>query len=75
MIDLLIDLALIGLGVALYYQFEVRAIFPVTISPAVTDLVGGRDIAVKLIWGVPFVIGVFSLIRTLARAVSSLFRR
>lgn len=60
---------------ALYYQFEVRAIFPVTLSPALTDLVGGRQVAVYLICGVPFVIGVYSLIRTLARALARLRRR
>jgi hypothetical protein len=72
MLDLLIDVALIGLGLVLYYQFEVREIFPVTISPALTDLVGGRATAVYLICGVPLVIGVLSLIRTLARALASL---
>ena len=72
LLDLLIDLALIALGLALYYQFEVRAIFPVTLSPAITDMVGGRQIAVYLICGIPFVIGLYSLIRTLARALARL---
>jgi hypothetical protein len=72
MLDLLIDLALIGLGLALYYQFEVREIFPVSLSPALTDLVGSHELAVYLICGVPLVIGILSLVRTLARALASL---
>jgi len=67
LIDLLIDLAFIGLGMALYYQFEIQAIFPITLSPALTDLVGGRQVAVFIICGVPLAIGVLSLSRTILR--------
>jgi hypothetical protein len=67
LIDLLIDLAFIGLGVALYFQFKIQAIFPIALSPALTDLVGGREIVIYLICGVPLVIGMLSLSRTILR--------
>lgn len=67
LIDLLIDLAFIGLGVALYYNFKIQAIFPFTLSPALKDLVGGREVAVYLICGLPMAIGVLSLSRTILR--------
>jgi hypothetical protein len=52
---------------ALYYQFEIQPIFPITLTPALTDLLGGRQVAVYLICGVPLAIGVLSLSRTLLR--------
>jgi hypothetical protein len=71
--DLLIDFALIGLGVALYYQFFVYRIFPVTISPALTDPVGGFENAAYILCGIPFVVGMLSLLRTIVRTVRKLF--
>jgi hypothetical protein len=71
-IDLLIDFTLIGLGVALYYQFMMYPILPITISPALTNLVGGYSNAVYILCGVPIVIGVLSLVHTLSRTYHKL---
>jgi hypothetical protein len=73
--DLLIDGALIALGVVLYYQFFIDEIFPVTISPALTDLVGGLTNAAYIMSGLPFIVGVFSLARAIAGAARKLSNR
>jgi hypothetical protein len=65
--DLLIDLALIGMGVLLYYHFLVHSLAPVDLSPIVINLFGNRELAVQVISGVPFVVGVFGLLRTFFR--------
>jgi len=65
--DLMIDLGLIFLGVILYFQFFVHEIFPVTISPALTDPVGGLTNAAYILCSVPFVIGLISLVRSVTR--------
>ena len=65
LVDLFIDFTLIGLGLVLYYQFFVKAIFPVTISPALTEPVGGMTNAAYIMCGLPLIVGTYSLIRTL----------
>jgi hypothetical protein len=75
LIDLLIDAALIGMGLVLYYQFMVMEIFPVTLSPALTSLVGGFNNAVYLISGLPFVVGVLSLLRTTGKVFKAVAAR
>ena len=67
LIDLLIDLAFIGLGMVLYYHFKIQAIFPIVLSPALIDLVGSREIVIYMICGLPLVIGILSLSRTILR--------
>jgi len=67
MFDLMIDLSLIFLGLALYFQFFVYQVFPVTISPALTEPVGGPTTAAYILCGVPFVIGLISLVRSVTR--------
>jgi hypothetical protein len=67
MFDLMIDLGLIFLGLALYFQFFVYQIFPVAISPAVTKPVGGPTNAAFILCGVPLVIGLISLVRSVTR--------
>jgi len=73
--DLLIDGLLIGLGAVLYYQFFVDEIFPVTISPVLTGPVGGVSNAAYIICGVPFVIGILSLVRSISRTYHQLAER
>ncbi len=65
--DLLIDLALIGMGVLLYYHFEIHPLGPFDLSPVVTNLFGSKYIAVLVISLLPFGIGVINLSRTLYR--------
>jgi hypothetical protein len=67
MFDLMIDLSLIFLGLALYFQFFVHEIFPITISPELTDPVGGPTNAAYILCGVPLVIGLISLVRSVTR--------
>ena len=70
--DLLIDGALMGLGIVLYYQFFVHEIFPVTISPALTEPVGGLTSAAYIMSGIPFLVGILSLTRAIARSARRL---
>ena len=71
--DLLIDLALMGLGFAIFYNFMVSPYLPfTTINPAFTALVGGFNNAVYIMSGLPFVVGAFNLLRTFGRVFSSL---
>jgi hypothetical protein len=70
--DLFIDLALMGMGALLYYHFLVYPLGPVGFSPVVINLFGSKELAVLVISGVPFFIGVFSLLKTLARSAKKL---
>jgi len=70
--DLLIDGALIGMGAVLYYQFFVHEIFPVTISPALIGPVGGLTNAAYLMSGIPFIVGILSLTRAIAKTARKL---
>lgn len=65
--DLLIDLALIGMGALLYYHFEVYPLGPFDLSPVVTNLFGSKHVAVLVISLLPFGIGIINLLRTLSR--------
>jgi hypothetical protein len=58
---ILIDLALIGTGVLLYY------LGPVFFSPIIVNLFGSLQTAVLVISGLPFIVGVLSLLKTLIR--------
>lgn len=73
--DLMIDFMLIGLGVVLYIQFFVYEIFPISISPALTAPVGGFVNAAYIICGIPLVVGVISLFRTITKAIRKLTGR
>ena len=64
---LLIDLALIGMGALLYYHFLVYPLGPVGLSPIVIDLFGSKQLAVLVISGVPVIVGVLSLLKTIFR--------
>jgi hypothetical protein len=70
--DLIIDFALMGMGALLYYHFLVYPLGPVGLSPVVIDIFGSKELAVLVISGVPFFIGLFSLIRTLFRTAKKL---
>jgi hypothetical protein len=70
--DLLIDLALIAMGAVLYYIFMVRPIGFVGINDLFVKLVGSKTVAVLIIAGLPFVVGVLSLARTVFRAAKKL---
>ena len=69
--NILIDLALIAFGCVLYYHFQIRMLVPVDLNPFVIDVIGSKQLAVLLIAGVPFVIGVLDLARTIFRMSNS----
>ena len=70
--DLFIDFALMGMGALLYYHFLVYPLGPVGLSPVVINIFGSKELAVLVISGVPFFIGLFSLVKTLSRAARKL---
>jgi len=71
--DLLIDLALIGMGALLYYNFEVRPLSPFDLNPFVINLFGSKYITVLVISIVPLGIGVLNILRTAYRVFKGLF--
>lgn len=66
-ISILIDLLLMGMGAALYVHFLVYSFGPIGLSPVLVNLFGSLETAVYVIAGLPFVVGVFSLLRTISR--------
>jgi hypothetical protein len=70
--DLLIDLALIGMGALLYYHFEVYPLGPFDLSPVVINLFGSKHVAVLVISLIPLGIGLINLLRTIFRVFASL---
>ena len=64
LLEIAIDLVLICMGALLYYHFLVYPLAPVDLSPIVVYLFGSKQLAVLAISGVPFIVGVFSLLRT-----------
>jgi hypothetical protein len=77
-IDLLIDLAFMVIGFLIYYHFLVNPLIfidqdvTVTISPILTNLVGGFHNAVYIMAGLPFLIGFFGLVRLVIRLLQGL---
>lgn len=69
LLEIVIDLMLIGMGAALYIHFLVYSFGPIGLSPVVVNFFGSLRTAVYVIAGVPFVIGVFSLLRTIYRVI------
>jgi len=66
--SILIDLALIGFGLLLYYHFEIQMLAPIDLHPVAIDLFGGnKQLAVLVIAGLPFAFGMYDLIRTIVR--------
>jgi len=76
--DLLLYLAFIVIGVLIYYHFLVSPVFyaqagvTVTISPILTDPVGGINNAVYLMSGIPTLIGLIGLFQLVFRLFSGL---
>ena len=66
----LIDLALMGMGVALYIHFQVYSFGPIGLSPLVIELFGSQTTAVLVISGVPFIVGAFNLLKTFVGSVT-----
>ena len=72
LLDFAIDFVLIGTGVLLYVHLLVYHIGPpgFAVLPSwIINLFGSLETAVYVIAGIPFVIGLLSLIRTLARLI------
>jgi hypothetical protein len=70
--DLMIDIGLIAMGVVLYYHFMVYPLGPVGLSDVFIKLVGSKLVAVLIISGLPFIVGVLSLARTIFRTARKL---
>jgi len=78
-IDLLIYLVFMIAGFLVYYHFLVSPLFSfsdpavsITISPMLTDLVGGFTNAVYLMAGLPFLIGLLGLAGLVLRLLRGL---
>jgi hypothetical protein len=72
LIDLLIDFAIVGTGFLIYYHLKIHPLFPAQLSPEVIKLLGGLDNAVLIIAGVPFVIGLLSILGLFVRIVKGM---
>lgn len=72
LMDALIDFALMGTGFLIYYQFQIQPLVPVGLHPALASLLGGKDTAVLIIAGLPFVIGLLNVIRLFFRILSGM---
>jgi hypothetical protein len=75
LLDLLIDSALIGMGLLFYYHFEVQPLGPFGLSPILIDLFGSRHTAVLVISLVPFVIGGLNFLQTIFRILTAPWKR
>lgn len=64
---IIIDLALMGMGMILFYHFLVKPLGPVSLSPMVVNLFGSLTTAALVIAGVPFLVGLWNILRALAR--------
>jgi hypothetical protein len=71
--NILIDFALIGMGVVLYIHFLVYPLGPVGLSPIVVNLFGSLKTAVLVISGAPVLVGVFNLFGSFLRAAKNTF--
>jgi hypothetical protein len=69
LLEIVIDLMLIGMGAALYVHFLVYSFGPIGLSPIVVNFFGSLKTAVYVIAGIPFVIGVLSLLKTITRVI------
>jgi hypothetical protein len=70
--DLLIDFALIGIGYLIFYHFNIHPLAPAIWNPIVIQLFGSKELATLILSGVPFIIGILSLARTLSRMLIAL---
>lgn len=65
--SILLDLSLIAMGAIFFYHFQIRMLAPIDLHPVVINLIGDRQLAIYLISGIPFVIGVLNLTRDIFR--------
>ena len=72
LLDLLLDSALVGMGLLFYYHFEIRPLGPFDLSYALTGLFGSRHIAVLVISLVPILIGGLNFLQTIIRVFKGL---
>jgi hypothetical protein len=66
-IDLIIDFGLMAVGVVLYVHFMIYQLAPIDINQMFVDIVGSKLVAVLILAGLPFLVGLYNLIRTLIR--------
>jgi hypothetical protein len=70
--DFLINFALIGMGYLIYYHFNVHSLAPVGWNPIVLQFFGSQPIATLILSGIPFIVGISSLARTVYRLLIAL---
>jgi len=70
--DLLIDFALMAMGYLIYYHFNIHPLAPMIWNPLVIQLFGSKELAILILAGVPFIVGVLSFARTLYRILLAL---
>jgi hypothetical protein len=69
--NLLIDLVLLGSGIAVYTFFKVYSFGATKLNPLAVQVFGSQDLAVLIISGLLVIAGAFGLLRTIFR----LFKR
>lgn len=72
--SVLLDLLLIGMGVVLYYHFEINSVGPIGLSSVVIDLFGSKQLAVLIISGLPVIFGVLGILSTSRRTFTGVSR-
>lgn len=72
LLDLLIDAALIGMGLLFYYHFEIHPLGPFDLGSEIIGLFGSRHNAALTISLFPIVIGGLGLLQTTIRTFKGL---
>ena len=67
--SVLLDLALMGAGAILYLAFAPDPSRLAVLPENLVTLAGGLENVVRIVAGLPFVVGLFSLLGTLGRAL------
>ena len=70
--DLLIDVALMGVGYLIYYQFNIHPLAPVDWNPLVLQVFGSKQLATLILSEIPFAIGLLSIVKTISRLLGAL---
>ncbi|HEY9152361.1 MAG TPA: hypothetical protein VIN60_05700 [Anaerolineales bacterium] len=70
--DLLIDAALMGMGYLIYYQFNIRPLAPIDWNPLVIQVFGSKQSATLILSGIPFAIGLLSVVQIMFRVLGAL---
>jgi hypothetical protein len=75
LMDILLNSLFVVMGVLIYYHFNIHMLAPFDLHPLVVSALGSKQIAVLIVSGLPFVIGVFGMITTLYRLIKRIMSR